>query len=154
MKTVWCGCGRHVGMLSTGRATGSAVSTSLRESCLGGGFSSLRWLLAFGGTTCSVHRILIFERMGTGYFFGCGIKSCKSTLQPRSGDRHDSVPGPKNQGSGFAGVRWVCWIRGQLSGTGIGDRHRSVPVPYPPMHSDLPVPRSCLCYLFIQQVRS
>ena len=26
-------------------ATGSAVSTSLRESCLGGGFSSLRWLL-------------------------------------------------------------------------------------------------------------
>jgi len=24
---------------------------------------------------------------GTGYFSGCGIKSCKSTLQPRSGDK-------------------------------------------------------------------
>jgi len=45
-----------------------------------------------------VHRILIFERMGTGYFSGCEIKSRKSTLQPRSGDRlgdrHRSEPVP------------------------------------------------------------
>ena len=77
---------------------------------------------------------------GTGHFPGCGIKSCKSTLQPRSGDRHDSVPGPKIKVRVATLIPWLP-LRGSLRVPGgSGDISESTLfVLALPAHVDLPL---------------